>query len=144
MLRAASNVLSLGLEAKRRWRERVVTKPISKGGAEDGTIRSVYSTPMKNKSPNAKKQGIQWCLATWTASCTVHVMNEALLQLPLPWTTSFMATLGLVPFLAALLWRRELRAETVPFIMRAGQGRGAGDILGKKEKRDFGRGEGCG
>lgn len=70
MLRAARAELRAGLEARRVWSERVRMKPKSRGGEEEGTMRRVYSTPMKKRreSPNAK--GMGWCLIMPTTSST--------------------------------------------------------------------------
>jgi len=77
VLSAAKSVLRSGHDSRIAWRWRVAMKPKSNGGDVGGTMKSVYSTPMKKRSPNANKHGIQWCVATWTASATVHFMNEA-------------------------------------------------------------------
>lgn len=77
VLRAARTLLSWGEDSRTRWRERVKTKPKSNGGEEEGTIKSVYSTAMKNKRPQANKHGIQWCVATCTTSEIVHFRKEA-------------------------------------------------------------------
>lgn len=58
MLRAARKELKPGLELRKPWMFSVRRKPISFGGEEDGTILSVYSTPMKKKRDMAKQLGI--------------------------------------------------------------------------------------
>jgi len=58
------------MEGERSWSEAASLK----------VIRSVYSTPMKKRSPKAKKHGIQRCIATWTASTADHFMNEEALE----------------------------------------------------------------
>lgn len=82
-------------------------KPKSNGGDDGGTMKSVYSTPMKKSSPNANKHGIQWCVATWTASATVHFMKEASEK-------CVEAVLAMAPFatltpLAGVVWLLALR-----------------------------------
>lgn len=76
-MRAAQRVLRCGEDWRSAWRGRVARKPRSKGGEEGGTMWSVYSTPMKKRSPKANRHGIQWCVATWSASATVHFKNDA-------------------------------------------------------------------
>lgn len=79
VLRAARSVLRAGQEASRRCSGRVRTNPRSKGGEEGGTISSVYSTPMKNKSDAAKTHGTGWYVTTFIASSIDHfIINVAL------------------------------------------------------------------
>lgn len=59
VLSPAKSVLRFGDDSRSAWRERVAMKPRSKGGDDGGTMRSVYSTAMKKRSPNANKHGIQ-------------------------------------------------------------------------------------
>lgn len=55
VLSPAKSVLRFGDDSRSAWRERVAMKPRSKGGDDGGTMRSVYSTAMKKRSPNANK-----------------------------------------------------------------------------------------
>lgn len=59
VLRAANRVLSSGEEESNWWRRFVATNPKSNGGDEAGIMLSVYSTPIKNSNPSAKRHGNQ-------------------------------------------------------------------------------------
>lgn len=82
VLRPARTVLRAGFDSSKRWRVRVATNPRSKGGDEDGTIRRVYSTPMKNNNEAAKMQGRGWYFTTPNTSLAVNLIKNALLNHP--------------------------------------------------------------
>lgn len=65
-----------------RLKGTVRRKPRSKGGEEDGTMRSVYSTAMKKSKDTAKAQGMGWCRSRPTTSPTDHVMKHGLTPPP--------------------------------------------------------------
>lgn len=69
-------MFNAGLVARTRCRPTVATNPISKGGEDDGTILSVYSTHIKNSTNITSKHGTGWCLSTTQTSSIVHFMNN--------------------------------------------------------------------
>ena len=128
VLRKARKVLSSGEAERTRWRERVATNPKSKGSEDEGTIRSVYSTPMKNSKPIANKQGTQWNFATCATSSAVHVINDALFSFSFFTSMSLVTPtppLVLVPVVVCLLL--SVHEEGVLLLWR---GRGKGKTAG--------------
>lgn len=76
VLRAANRVLRAGAVASARLRGLVAMNPKSRGGEVEGTIGMVYSTPMKNKSENAKAQSTGWRLATPAGPSSDHPAKD--------------------------------------------------------------------